>query len=313
MGRRAGVDAPDVELPVAGKAGARDGNAIADLEPEAVRGGLADDRALLVGEEGRPLVVGHQELGVEDPIGLVVDGELGKEVLLVLVDPAEPVGVGDLLHPRRPLDPVLVGQGQGLDQRHLVDDEQPVRPRHVHPRVEGGADGDEDAEQEQRHRERAHGEDRAHLAAQEVREQQGQELHRSAREDALVQVQRRVGALRRLGVVGDHEDRLLQVGGQLLQEQPGSRPRCGGRGRRWARRRGGTTGRPRWRARWPRAAAGRRTAPAACAPRGRRCPRCRGRSGPGACAPPATAGPAAAAARRCGRPRAPGSGCTSGR
>src|SRR5688500_415233 len=36
--------------------------------------------------------------------------------------------------------------------------------------------------------------------------------------DALVEVERGVRALRRLGVVGDHEDGLAQVAGQLLQQ-----------------------------------------------------------------------------------------------
>ena len=79
------------------------------------------------------------------------------------------------------------------------------------PCVEGGADGDEQAEEEQRHRERAHGEDGADLAPQQVREEQGQELHRQLGEDALVEVQRGVGALRRARVVGDHEHGLAEL------------------------------------------------------------------------------------------------------
>ena len=133
VGARARVDAAHVELPVAGEDRALDRDAVADLPAEAVGGGLAHHGALLVGQEGLPLVVGDQELAVHVPVRLGVDRELREEVLLVLVHAAEPVGAGRLLDARHAQDAVAVGDGQRLDQRDLVDDHMPVRPRGLTP------------------------------------------------------------------------------------------------------------------------------------------------------------------------------------
>ena len=57
-----------------------------------------------------------------------VDGELGEEVLRVLVDAAEPVGVGELASRPGARDPVAVGERQRLDDRGAVDHDHAVAP-----------------------------------------------------------------------------------------------------------------------------------------------------------------------------------------
>ena len=211
-------------------------------------------------------------------------------------------------------DAVAVGDGQRLDERDLVDDQQAVGARRLHALVEGGADGDEQAEQEERHREGAHGEDRADLAAQEVREEQGEELHRA--QLARTPLSRCRVAWARSAALGSWVTIrivLPQVAGQLLQELQDlvralAVEVAGGL---VAEQEGGVghdgagDGHPLL---LPAGQLARLVLR-----RGRPGPRCRARSARAACAPLARAAPAAAAAPRCGRRRAPGSGCTSGR
>ena len=106
------------------------------------------------------------------------------------------------------------------------------------------------------------------LRRKRLASEQGQELH--CVEHPLVEVQRGVRPLGRARIVRHHEHRLAELAAPAAPAGPGSRRRSCGRGRPWARRRAGTSDRRRWRGRWPRAAAGRRRARAACGACGRR-------------------------------------------
>ena len=77
-----------------------DGDAVANLPAESLGRARADDRALAVLQEGVPLVVGNDQLREYLALVFRVDHELGKEVLFVLVDAAEPVVVRHALRRR---------------------------------------------------------------------------------------------------------------------------------------------------------------------------------------------------------------------
>ncbi len=171
------VDRLEVELPGSGEGRALDGDAVADLPAESLGEGRSRHAPRPVGQERLPLLLGDLELRVDGPVGVGVDRELGEEVLLVLVDPAEPRGEGHVRDPGDPLDAVAVRQGQGLDQRGPVDDHQAVVACDVDPLVEGAADRDQEPEEEQGDRERAEGEQGPHLLAAQVGQDEGQELH----------------------------------------------------------------------------------------------------------------------------------------
>jgi hypothetical protein len=176
------VDAPDVELPgvAAEVAGGLQGDAVADL-PAEPRGELAaDHHSLPVRLELLPFVGVHHELRVHGEPRVGVDRELRKEVLRLLVDPPEPGGVRHFLHAVDPLDARVVGQGERLDESRAPDDHEPVRPRHVDALVEARAERGEEREQEEGHEEGPDRERRPDLLAEEVGEQERQELHEAA-------------------------------------------------------------------------------------------------------------------------------------
>src|SRR5208283_1959808 len=95
------INAVDNELP--GSAAidcGLDGDAVTNLPAKALGRAGAHDCPLAVLEKGVPLVIRHDQFG--DYLALVfrVDHELREEVLLVLVDAAEPVVMGHRLNAR---------------------------------------------------------------------------------------------------------------------------------------------------------------------------------------------------------------------
>ena len=112
------VDAVDGELPRAAVRRAVDDalqrDAVPDLPPEAARGVDADDGAGAVGEPGLLLVLGHLEFRIDPQPALRIHRHVGEEILRILVDAAEPVGVaqvGDALGARDALLVRAAGSG----------------------------------------------------------------------------------------------------------------------------------------------------------------------------------------------------------
>ncbi len=208
------VDGPNIELPRALKDGALDGDTVADAPFESLGGGLADDGAFPIAQEGLPLVVRDDELGEDIAIGLGIDGELGKEVPLVLIDPAEPVGegrFGDVIELAKPL---LVGDRQRLDQRDPVAYHEAIGAGDVDAGVEAGLDGDQQTEEKERHRDGTHRQDGAGLLSLEIAQNERQELHGATsgaaglHEDALLEMEFDIRSFGRPRIVGHHENGL---------------------------------------------------------------------------------------------------------
>ena len=95
------------------------------------------------------------EFRVELQVAFRLDGKVGEEVLLVDIDAAEPVAVGDLLDPRHPEQFLLVGDGEGKDQGDGVPGDEPAGGGGLDAGIPGadhgaqqaeGKDGDGDAD-----------------------------------------------------------------------------------------------------------------------------------------------------------------------
>ena len=80
-----------------GKDGAFERDHVADLPAEPFSKVPADDAAFAVSKEGLLLLGRDHEFGIEVQIGPGIHGEIGEKVLLVDIDSAEPVGIGDRL------------------------------------------------------------------------------------------------------------------------------------------------------------------------------------------------------------------------
>jgi hypothetical protein len=132
---------------------------VADLPAKTICGHLADDGALPVIEKGLPLFVGNLELGEEVAIGVGVYGELGKEVLGLLVDGAEPGSEGRFGNVIDLAQAFLIGEGERHDQRDLVADDQTIDPGDVDTGVECGLDGHQQAKEKEGDGDRADSED----------------------------------------------------------------------------------------------------------------------------------------------------------
>src|SRR2546422_6820342 len=104
------INAVEIELPrTAAIESSLDGDAIADFPMEAFGRAGAGNSALAVFQEIVPLVVRHHKLRHHLALIFGVDDKLWKEVLFVLVDPAEPVIVRDRFNAGNGKDLVAVG------------------------------------------------------------------------------------------------------------------------------------------------------------------------------------------------------------
>src|SRR6185503_20897922 len=95
------------------------------------------------------LLLGEDVLRIDAEERLGIDGHLREELLRILVDATEPREVRHDLYARRRADRGEVALWQLLDDRDLVDGEEPVLPREVDARLEAVADRHEDAEEQE--------------------------------------------------------------------------------------------------------------------------------------------------------------------
>src|SRR5260370_2580772 len=91
------LDAIQLELPSIGGAAKSilERNAVADLPSKAIGIPHAHAGPLAILDVVIPLIIGHHEFRIHLALIFDVDGELRKEVLLVLIDAAKPVVMGD--------------------------------------------------------------------------------------------------------------------------------------------------------------------------------------------------------------------------
>jgi len=136
-----GVDAADVEVPVARVDGAAQGDGVADFPAKALGQLAAHDGALTVPQEGGSFFVAETVLRVKREVARAVDREAGEEVLLVDVDAAKPVGPGDLAHAVDLADALGVVQRQGVAQRDRTARDQARVGGGVDTRIPGVDDG----------------------------------------------------------------------------------------------------------------------------------------------------------------------------
>jgi hypothetical protein len=158
-------------------------NPVADLEAVAVGGRLADDDALPVVEPGLLLGLRELQLGVHREVFLGHHRELADtlEVLArVLVDRAEPAGVGHRLHPGTCSMRARVSERQGLDDAHLVERQQAVLAGDLDAEGERRTDRREISEEHEGDADREQREQRAQPLAPEVAEQERQEFAHAA-------------------------------------------------------------------------------------------------------------------------------------
>src|SRR4029079_13027657 len=83
-------------------------DAVADLPAETPGQAVADDAPGSIVEKGLLLVGREDDLRIHPQVTLGLNGELGEEILRVLVDAAKPVGPGQVLDAGRTTDAVGV-------------------------------------------------------------------------------------------------------------------------------------------------------------------------------------------------------------
>ena len=106
-------------------------------------------------DEILPLIVGDNEFGKYLALVFNINGELGEEILLILVDAAEPIVMGDGFHAGDAKDLVAIGHRQRLDDSDFVDDIEAVHAGQIHALVKCAMDDYEKSKEEERNGERA--------------------------------------------------------------------------------------------------------------------------------------------------------------
>src|SRR5262249_45416411 len=94
------------------------------------------------------------ELRIDAQIALRINREVGKEVLRILVDSVEPVGMRHVLHAGYGFDLVHVTEWQRVDKRNLLNHDQPLSPGDRHAGTERDPNGHQDSEKHERHKDR---------------------------------------------------------------------------------------------------------------------------------------------------------------
>jgi len=174
------VDAAQHELPVAGEDGPLEDDGVADLPAEPLRQLAPCHAPLAVAQRGRELVGGKDELRVELQVALHIHGEIGEEIFFIDIDAAEPVAVGDYLHPFNLADAVLVGYGKRKDKGDGVPGDQPAGGGGVDPRIPGADDRAQHAERQNGDGYAQNGEAGAEPVAEGVSPEELKKWHRSA-------------------------------------------------------------------------------------------------------------------------------------
>ena len=118
-----GVNAFQVELPCFGGAieSVFQGDAVANLPAKAFREPSANNCALTIIYEVLPLVVGNLHLRHDLALIFGVDHKLGEEVLLILIDAAEPIVVRKRLDALDGQNLVPIRERNGLNEPRPVD------------------------------------------------------------------------------------------------------------------------------------------------------------------------------------------------
>src|SRR5580704_10731202 len=116
------------------------------------------------------MVVGNFEFRQDNALVLGIDGELREEVLLILVDAAEPIVVCYRDNTWDAQDFVSVVERQRLNDRRAIDDDEPVGTSDVGAAAERALDDREKRKQEERDGEGSDSQDQANLFAEEIRE-----------------------------------------------------------------------------------------------------------------------------------------------
>src|SRR6266436_2908040 len=172
------IDAVEIELGGAAAIESRfDRDAIADLPMEARGRASSGDGAHAVLQEVVPLVVRHHKLGHHLALIFRVDYKLRKEILLILINTAEPVIVRDGLDARNRKDFVAMGNRHQLRQTDAADDDQAVRAGDFRAAAEGALHHGKKREENQCDGKRSDGEDEPNLFAEEIGENQAAEFH----------------------------------------------------------------------------------------------------------------------------------------
>src|SRR5215470_3989301 len=131
------IDAIEVELPYcAAIESGLNRDAISDFPMEAFCELCARHGALAILHKVIPLLVGHDKLRIYLAMVIHVDHELGKEILLILIDAAEPVIMRDSLHPGNRGDFVGVRNRHKVHQANAIDDNQAVSASKLDATVE---------------------------------------------------------------------------------------------------------------------------------------------------------------------------------
>jgi hypothetical protein len=150
---------------------------IADAPPVFLGEAVADDTAGAIGEERLLLVRRQQDLRIHPQVALGIDGELPEEILRILVDAAEPVRPGDVLHAGRAADDLAVTGRHREDHRRRSNRDEPLRRARGGDRVETVEHGTQRGEQEHGERDAQHCERRPPLAAPRTLEDEADEFH----------------------------------------------------------------------------------------------------------------------------------------
>ncbi len=146
------IDAVNIELPgIIAVERVLDGDAVAHFPAETFGRASAHDGPLAILKKSVPLVVGNQQLGIYLALVFRVDGELREKVLLVLINPAEPVVMGHALHAGNAQDLVTIGEGYGLNYGNAIDGHQPVGAGDGAAAAEGILHHGKKGEEKQRH------------------------------------------------------------------------------------------------------------------------------------------------------------------
>src|SRR6478752_2340501 len=173
------IDAVQIEFPHAAEKRSLDGDAVANLPAKALGGGGSGNGPLPVFHKVLPLLFRNGKLRINLAPVIDVHGELGKEISLILIYAAEPVGKGDFFDAGNALDLVRVGERQRLDDRGAINDDQAVGAGNINASAERNPHDRQNSKQEQRHRERSNGEDEADFFAKQIRANQPQKFHRA--------------------------------------------------------------------------------------------------------------------------------------
>src|SRR5262249_18457132 len=124
-----------------------------------------------------PLIVGNLKFRVYLTVIFHVDYKLGKEILLILVDAAEPVIVSDSLDARNSRDFVVVGDGHKVHQAHSVDHDQPVGAGNFDAAIKGAPHDGQKRKENQGDCKRPDGQNQANLFAKQICKNQPAEFH----------------------------------------------------------------------------------------------------------------------------------------